>query len=667
MCGITGFLGFPTGARAEAVLRAMTDAITHRGPDDEGFWLDEERQIALGHRRLSIIDLSPQGHQPMRSADGRYVIVYNGEIYNFEDVRRELEAAGRAPPWRGHSDTEVILAAVSAWGFAGALERFTGMFAIALWDREESALLLARDRLGEKPLYFGWSADAFFFASELKALRRWPGWQATVDRNAVALLMRHNYVPGPYSIYERVFKLPPGTYMRVALRDARNGPGPDPFSPLPTTTYWSLRGVVDQSRNRPFGGSEAEAVAELDRLLRASVRRQMVADVPLGAFLSGGVDSSTIVALMQAQSGRPVRTFTIGFEEEGYDEAGHAKAVARHLGTDHIELYVSPGQAMAVIPKLPSFYDEPFSDSSQIPTFLVARMAREHVTVSLSGDAGDELFGGYNRYFWGRDIWSRVGPIPGPLRRGAARALTLFTPAQWDGLFRTFGPALPRAARQPNPGAKIHKVAEILGANGPDDLYRGLVSHWKSPAALVPGSREPATILTLSAEQRPLLEDFTERMMYLDALTYLPDDILVKVDRAAMAVSLETRVPLLDHAIVQFAWSLPLGMKVRGGQGKWLLRQVLYRYVPEALIDRPKMGFGVPIDSWLRGPMRDWAESLLGESRLRHEGWFDAATVRAIWSEHLSGRRNWQYHLWDVLMFQAWLDESRRPVPALAA
>jgi len=657
MCGITGFLGFPAAASAEHVLRAMAKAIAHRGPDDEGVWLDPENEIALGHRRLSILDLSPQGHQPMTSVDGRHVIVYNGEIYNFGDVRAELEAAGTAPSWRGHSDTEVILAAVSAWGVDQALRKFTGMFAIALWDRQEQVLLLARDRLGEKPLYYGWCEGRFFFASELKALRRWPGWQAKIDRDAVALLMRHNYVPGPQSIYERVYKLTPGTVARVTLRDARSGPGFDPSAPLPTTAYWSFREVVESASRNRFTGSEADAASELDSLLRASIGRQMVADVPLGAFLSGGIDSSVVVALMQAQSSRPVRTFTIGFEEESYNEARHAKAVAQHLGTDHTELYVTPGQAMAVIPRLPALYDEPFCDSSQIPTFLVAQVAREHVTVSLSGDAGDELFGGYNRYFWGRNIWRRVGWMPRTLRKAAARALTGLSPARWESLFKKLGPLLPGAVLQRNPGDKLHKLAEILGADTSEDFYRGLVSHWKNPEALVLGSREPRTVLS-APETWAGLTDFTERMMYLDTLSYLPDDILVKVDRAAMGVSLETRAPMLDHAVLEFAWRLPLAMKVRGGEGKWLLRQLLYRYVPRALIERPKMGFGVPIDTWLRGPMRDWAEALLDEGRLRREGWFDPRPIRQAWAEHLSGRRNWQYHLWDVLMFQAWHEQQ---------
>ena len=660
MCGITGFLGFPASGSAEGVLRSMTGAIAHRGPDDAGFWLDAEQQVALGHRRLSIVDLSPLGHQPMLSANGRFVIVFNGEIYNFMEVRSRLEASGCAPDWRGHSDTEVILAAVSAWGVERAIEAFTGMFAIALWDREQRTLVLARDRLGEKPLYYGWCGDTFFFSSELKSLRRWPDWKPEVDRGAVALLMRHNYVPAPYSIYRNVFKLQPGTFVCVTLKDARRGPRDDPRNPLPLHSYWSLNETIESATRRRFDGTDSEAIEQLDTLLRASVARQMVADVPLGAFLSGGIDSSAVVALMQAQSKAPVRTFTIGFDEGGYDEATHARAVAKHLGTDHTELYVTAAEAMAVIPRLPTLYDEPFADSSQIPTFLVSRMARSHVAVCLSGDAGDELFGGYSRYFWGRGIWDRVGWMPTWLRRSAARLLTAVSPEQWEAAFGSLGPLLPPAVRQRNPGDKLHKLAAILGASGAVDFYRGLVSHWKEPTALVRFTDEPPTILNLPS-QWANLDDFTEQMMYLDTMSYLPDDILAKVDRASMGVSLETRVPFLDHRIVDFAWTLPLHMKVRNGAGKWILRQVLYRYVPKELIERPKMGFGVPIDSWLRGPMRDWAESLLDERRLREEGWFEAAPIRTAWAEHLSGRRNLQYYLWDVLMFQAWQEAHAIP------
>jgi asparagine synthase (glutamine-hydrolysing) len=651
MCGIAGFLSanFSQDAAGQT-LRAMTAELIHRGPDDAGSWIDAEAGIALGHRRLSILDLSPHGAQPMQSACGRYVMSFNGEIYNFNRLRAELEGAVSAlPAWRGHSDTEVMLAAISHWGLEKAIERLVGMFAFALWDRRERALFLVRDRLGEKPLYYGWLGGTLVFASELKALKRHPSWRGDIDRDALTLLLRHNYIPAPYSIYKHIRKLPPGTWLRIAL-----GAGA-PKEALEPHVYWSAREVAERGTRDQLSLSRTEAVQHLDGLLRDSVKQQMVADVPLGAFLSGGIDSSTVVALMQAQSTSRVKTFTIGFREAGYDEAHHAQAVALHLGTDHTELYVSPEEAMATIPHLPRMYDEPFSDSSQIPTFLVAQLARKHVTVSLSGDGGDELFAGYNRYFWGRSIWQQIGWIPVPLRRAIAGAMVALPPARWEALFNRLSPLLPRRLRERNPGDKVHKLAEVLAVKGPEALYHGLVSHWTDPAAVVLSAQEPSTILTDRSRWADL-PTFTQRMMFLDTVSYLPDDILVKLDRASMAVSLESRVPLLDHRVVEFAWRLPLGLKMHGRIGKWLLRQVLYQYVPQRLVDRPKMGFGVPLDSWLRGPLRPWAEELLGESRLRSEGFFDPVPIREKWAQHLSGRRNWQYHLWDVLMFQAWLE-----------
>jgi asparagine synthase (glutamine-hydrolysing) len=670
MCGIAGYLALETTLHldeARAVAGAMTNALTHRGPDDTGCWVDAAAGIALGHRRLSILDLSPEGRQPMLSASGRYVVAFNGEIYNFQALRAELDKADDgAGLWRGHSDTEVMLAAFECWGVEAALGKFIGMFAFALWDRRDRLLYLGRDRLGEKPLYYGWVHGALTFASELKALRAYPGWRGEIDRDALALFMRHDYIPAPYSIYRDIYKLPPGTLLALSADTARRK---RPFSPRPATRadatlcrplyYWSIKDVAESGTRSSFTVSTDEAVSQLDTLLRTSVAQQMVADVPLGAFLSGGIDSTTVVALMQAQSERPVKTFTIGFNEPGYNEAEHAKAVARHLGTEHTELYVTPDQAQAVIPRLPDLYDEPFADSSQIPTFLVAQLARRHVTVALSGDGGDELFGGYNRYFWGRNLWRRFGWMPRGMRGAAASGMTWLSPQSWDRVFSGLGPLLPSPLRQPQAGSKLHKLAGIIRVRDPEELYLGLVSHWADPAAVVKGAREPPTALS-DPDHRVDLADFTDRMMYLDTVTYLPDDILVKVDRAAMGVSLETRVPLLDHRVVEFAWRVPLSMKIRDGQGKWLLRQVLYRYVPQALMERPKMGFGVPIDSWLRGPLREWAEELLGEARLRQEGYFEPAPIRRLWREHLSGERDWQYHLWDVLMFQAWLERSRR-------
>lgn len=636
----------------------MANTLIHRGPDDVGVWVDADAGIALGHRRLAILDLSPAGHQPMVSTSGRYVIAFNGEIYNHLELRKALSklgAGGTAPAWRGHSDTETLLAAFEAWGIEKTLTSCVGMFALALWDRATRTLTLARDRMGEKPLYYGWVRGALVFGSELKALRAYPGFDNVIERRALALFMRHNYVPAPWSIFENIWKLPPGCYVQFAAAELT--PGASPSGRGEVKPYWSLREVAEAGLPDPFTGSEAEAVVELERLLLQSIAGQMVADVPLGAFLSGGIDSSTVVALMQAQSSRPVKTFTIGFHEGEYNEAEHAKAVARHLGTDHTELYVTPDEAMAVIPRLPVLYDEPFADSSQILTFLVAQLARRHVTVSLSGDGGDELFGGYNRYFWARRLWRRLAGVPLPMRKLAAQGIRAISPQAWNRVFGLLAPLLPEHSRFRLPGDKLHKAAAIFAAGRPEEIYLRLVSHWEDPASLVLGTEEPVTPMT---DPAPSLDgaDFEARMMYLDSITYLPDDILVKVDRAAMGVSLETRVPLLDHRIVEFAWRVPLSMKIRDGQSKWLLRQVLYKYVPKELIERPKMGFGVPLDQWLRGPLREWAEDLLSEERLKREGFLDPIPVRQKWQEHLSGRRNWAYYLWDVLMWEAWLESQ---------
>jgi len=626
----------------------MAAALRHRGPDDQGVWVDPDAGLALSHSRLAILDLSAEGHQPMFSADGRFVIVFNGEIYNFHDLRSDLEKSGHS--FRGHSDTEVMLAAIVQWGLEAALKRFVGMFAFGLWDRQERALHLARDRMGEKPLYYGWTDSVFLFGSELKALRAHPRWQGEIDRNALALLMRHNYIPAPHSIYRGIFKLPPGTFLTVATAAVNPGALPAPVA------FWNMKAVVEASV--PFAGTEIEAAERFEALLRDAVAKQMVADVPLGAFLSGGVDSSTIVALMQAQSSRPVKTFTIGFREAEFNEANYAKAVANHLGTDHTELYVTPKEAMGVIPRLPEIYDEPFSDGSQIPTFLVSQLARRHVTVSLSGDAGDELFGGYPRYPLAQRIWSRVGWMPRTGRSALSTLLRTLKPQTWDRALGWTSKFASDRVWSERIGDRLHKLADILSADTPDRTYRGLISHWKEPEQLVIGAKEPLTALSDPAQWADL-PSFFQRMMYLDTVTYLPDDILVKVDRASMAVSLESRIPLLDHRVVEFAWRVPLAMKIRKGTDKWLLRQVLYKYVPRTLIERPKKGFGVPIDQWLRGPLRDWAENLLNSDRLRREGFLNPRIVTLKWSEHLSGKRNWQYYLWDVLMFQAWLEAGK--------
>jgi asparagine synthase (glutamine-hydrolysing) len=648
MCGFAGFHS-PDSADAallESVAGSMGLALAHRGPDDSGTWVDPGCGIALAHRRLAIIDLSPAGHQPMRSADGRYVIAFNGEIYNFAWIREELERSGTAPVWRGHSDTEVLLASISAVGLERTLERVVGMFAFVLWDSMERTLFLARDRLGEKPLYYGRAGRSFVFGSELKALRAHPHWDAQIDRGALALFMRYSYVPAPYSIYRGIFKLLPGHVLTL-----RPGGGEPSIAP-----YWSAQAIAERGFAGPFP-NDAEALGnDLDALLRDAVRKQMVSDVPLGAFLSGGIDSSTVVALMQAQSDRPVRTFTIGFHESGYDEAKHAAAIARHLGTDHTELYVTPRQAMDVIPRLPVIYDEPFADSSQIPTHLVAQLARSQVTVALSGDGGDELFAGYNRYLFADRLWSRLSRLPVPVRRSLAGALTSLGPRRWNSLLRPLLSLAPTRFRVGLPGDKIHKLASVLAHESVDSLYRELVSHWASPRQVVLTESEPSTPLDSSTDLA--LADPVARMMLLDLITYLPGDILTKVDRAAMAVSLETRIPLLDHRVVEFAWRVPLAAKLDSSGTKSLLRKVLYRYVPPELVDRPKMGFGVPIDDWLRGPLREWAEDLLDEARLRREGFLNPEPIRQRWQQHISGQRSWHYPLWNVLMFQSWLRET---------
>jgi len=649
MCGILGFLDVTRAHNKPWMVEAaqkMADALVHRGPDSGDIWVDKVSGIALGHRRLAILDLSATGQQPMFSSGRRYIIVFNGEIYNFQQLRQEL--AGRNIEWRGNSDTEVMLAAFEVLGVEKAIKKFIGMFAFALWDRQKRCLYLVRDRLGIKPLYYGWAGKTFLFASELKALRAYPGWQGEIDRDALTLFLRHNYIPAPYSIYKGIFKLLPGTILTIHL-DNVPGALPEP------DVYWSAKEVAEEGVRKQFALSEEDLVEQLDLLLKDAIGLRMIADVPLGAFLSGGIDSSTVVALMQTQSHKPVKTFTIGFEEKGYNEAVQAKAVAEYIKTDHTELYVTPKQAMAVIPKLPTLYDEPFADSSQIPTYLVSQLTRQHVTVSLSGDGGDELFGGYNRYFWGRSIWQKIGWVPGGLRNLLSGGLTLLSPQAWDNLFMKLEPILPGKVGQRLPGDKLHKLAEILAVENPEAMYRGLVSHWKKPATIVSGAVEPLTVLT-DSKRWANLPDFTLRMMFLDLVSYLPDDILVKVDRASMGVSLEARVPFLDHRVVEFAWRVPLSLKVKNGQGKWILRRVLYKYLPKELVERPKMGFGVPLADWLRGPLRDWAESLLNEARLKQEGFFNPAPIRQKWHEHLSGKRNWQYYLWDILMFQAWLE-----------
>ena len=649
MCGIAGFFdpkGFNSD-EAEQIARRMASTVVHRGPDDRGVWLDGEQGIALAHSRLSVLELSQAGHQPMASPSGRFIIVYNGEIYNHLELREQLGGVA----WRGHSDTETLLGAIDVWGVSATLEKCVGMFVFALWDRKDHILILARDRLGEKPLYYGWQGKVLLFGSELKVFRVHPSFRGEIDRGALALFLKYNYIPAPFSIYKGIFKLLPGAFVVVR----------SPEIELEPTIYWSAKKWAEKGQHNIFSGDDGEAGEELERLLRQAVSSQMVADVPLGAFLSGGVDSSTIVSLMQAQSSRAVKTFTIGSYSSGYNEAEQAKKVARHLGTEHTELYVSAEEAMAVIPRLARLYDEPFGDSSQIPTFLVADLASSHVTVALSGDGGDELFGGYNRHYWAPVFQRRVGLVPRPLRAALAMGLTALKPNAWDTVFRGLAKLLPDGWRYVNLGDKLHKLADVLPARSAEEMYHGLVSFWKRPEKIVALANDYPRMLFDAAVQ-PDLKDFSHRMMYLDLVSYLPDDILVKVDRAAMGVSLETRVPMLDHRVVEFAWRLPLSLKIRNGQGKWLLRQILYKYVPRSLVERPKMGFGFEFGDWLRGPLREWAEALLDEGRLRREGFLNLVPVREKWDEHLAGRRNWAYHLWGVLMLQAWLEGRRSEV-----
>jgi asparagine synthase (glutamine-hydrolysing) len=630
MCGIVGFLrtASPLDPGDVAVLARMTGCLTHRGPDADGAWLDPAAGIALGHRRLAIIELSTAGAQPMASHSGRHVVVFNGEIYNHLELRAALAAANAAPAWRGHSDTETLLAAIEHFGLDDALRRARGMFAFALWERETRRLTLARDRLGEKPLYYGRQGSVWLFGSELKSLRAHPAFVADVDRDAVAGFARRGYVVTPASIYHGIAKLPPGTTITL-----------DASSAATPRAFWSLRDVAAMGLANPFPGDHHEAEAELDRVLGDAVLEQTIADVPLGAFLSGGVDSSTVVALLRARTSRPVRTFTIGFREAGFDESPHAAAVAAHLGTQHSSHELGPREALDLVPRLATLYDEPFGDSSAIPTHLVSMFARRSVTVCLSGDGGDELFGGYARYAKAASAWNGLRRVPRFAR----------------GLLAASVGALAR-----DEGSRADRLARYLAARDGEDVYRAQTDLWSRDDSLVPGAADPAAVPPLPGG------DLWSRMMYADSVTYLPDDILAKVDRAAMAVSLETRVPLLDPRVVELAWRLPLALKVRDGEGKWLLKRVLARYVPDSIMRRPKMGFGVPVGEWLRGPLQDWAQALLAEPRLRAEGYFDGARVRALWSHHLAGTVEAADTLWPVLMFQAWLAETR-PVASVAA
>lgn len=637
MCGIAGFITaqLMPAEQLNCIAATMARSMQHRGPDDEGIWTDARCGIALAHRRLSIVDLSPAGHQPMTSADGRYVISYNGEVYRLGEIRSRLQRGGRV--FRGHSDTEVILESIAADGIEATAAKLIGMFAMAVWDRSERTLTLMRDRLGIKPLYWSKVGGSFLFASELQAFRAHRDFTPRIDQRAVASFLRHNYVPAPATIYEGVHKLEPGTILTLPWRGEPR-----------VSRYWDARAIARSGRRNQLQVSDAELVDQLEALLQDAVACRMIADVPLGAFLSGGIDSSAVVALMQRAGMGRARTFSIGFDIPGYNEAPYAAAVARHLGSDHTELTVTSGLALEVIPKLVEWYHEPFADSSQIPTYLLSRLTRRHVTVALSGDGGDELFAGYNRYSLARNTWGKLSLLPIALRRGIASAVVSVAPDRWNRMLGW----LPEKIRPPQIGDKLHKAADVLRLSSADAVYHRLVSHWE-PMQLMPAIQEHRGILF----DRSVIDDFPDlldRMQFLDLVTYLPDDILTKLDRASMAVSLEARVPLIDHRVVEFAWRLPDSAKVRNGTSKWALRQMLYRYVPPRLLERPKMGFGIPLGEWLRGPLREWAEGLLAEQRLKQGALLDAATVRHHWHEHVTGKRNWQYLLWDVLMLEAW-------------
>jgi asparagine synthase (glutamine-hydrolysing) len=641
MCGIAGFwLKKPLAEDPVALLNRMGNTLAHRGPDDSGVFYDNKACIGLSFRRLSIIDLSAEGHQPMASSSGRYSIIFNGEVYNYEEIRAELGSN----EWRGHSDTEVMLAAIELWGLESAVRRFVGMFAFALWDSFEQRLQLVRDRVGIKPLYYGHIDGSFVFASELKALKIFPGFQPEIDRDSLAAYMRCAYVPAPHSIYRGIRQLSGGNILTLSGAEA---------SPV-ITPFWSAADVAREGVKSRIEGSDEEILEGLHATLADAVRLRMIADVPLGAFLSGGIDSSLVVALMQSQSGRPVKTFTIGFHEDAFNEADHARRIAQHLGTDHTELFVTARDALDVVPLLPSMYDEPFADSSQIPTHLVSKLARQKVTVALSGDGGDELFCGYSRYTFVNSLWNILKRIPRPAALGMARLIHTVPPRmidKWMGL-------LPLRGRLSiSPGHKLHRLADHLVAQDPAEIYLRAVSMWPEPSALVLGFLEYPGLLQ-AIHNFSNMPTAPEMAMLTDLTNYLPDDILTKVDRASMAVSLEARVPLLDHRVIELAWRLPLNFKIRAGKTKWALRQVLDRYVPASLIERPKMGFTMPLDFWLRGPLRSWAEDLLAPENLGRHGLFSVPLIRTKWEEHVSGARNWQYLLWPVLMFQAWIAQT---------
>jgi asparagine synthase (glutamine-hydrolysing) len=645
MCGFVGVMSKNKAMLNYNVLKSMINTIDHRGPDDSGFWSNQNAGISLGHRRLSILDLSSAGYQPMRSPSGHYILVFNGEIYNHLEIRNLLGKHS----WIGTSDTETLLTAIENWGIHKTIEICIGMFAFAIWDNKKQELILGRDRMGEKPIYYGWQSknniSCFLFGSELKALKNHPSFLSKINRQALSLFMQYSYVPTPYSIYQNVFKLKPGHLLKVSLD--KQEPTIEP--------YWSFMDVAKSSYVSKLYESKDNVVDKLESLLKSVIKQKMVADVPVGAFLSGGVDSSTIAAIMQSQSNIPINTFTIGFTEKIYNEATQAKAIANYLGTKHTELYVTPQQALEVIPDLPNLYCEPFADSSQIPTFLVSKLAREKVKVAITGDAGDELFGGYNRYVLTKKFWRKISNTPVWARSFIASSIKSLSPNSWNIMANSIQSLTPRSLRLNNLGEKLHKAAKAMTAEKYDDFYLDLVTHC-NPEEIVIGNFKQRAFFDFTQSDFTLFDD-VEKMMIADTMSYLPDDILVKVDRASMAVSLESRIPFLDHRVVDFAWRVPQSMKINKFTSKWILREILYKHVPKHLTQQPKMGFSVPIDSWLRGPLKDWAETLLDENRLTQEGFFHPEPIRNKWLEHLSGKKNWQHFLWNVLMFQSWLSK----------
>ena len=658
MCGITGIFGNFRKDELDRSVRKMSAALAHRGPDDSGTWSDGKSGISFGHRRLSIMDLSLSGHQPMISPCGKFSVVFNGEIYNHLQLRDRLNNSKYGQSWKGHSDTETLVSLFSQWGIEKTLDKLVGMFAIAVWDYTTEKLYLIRDRFGEKPLYYGWSNRGFLFGSELNALRSYEYFNNEVDRNSLSLYMQYMYVPSPYSIFKDVYKLDPGCILEID-ESGRSYP-PKEITPysfnakgISIKQWYSLNKTAIDGQNDLIK-DEGEAIELLEKTLLESVQSQLISDVPLGAFLSGGIDSSTIVALMSRVCKNPVKTFTIGFEEGAFNEATYAKKVAKHLNTDHHEIYVTAKDALEVIPNLPSLYDEPFADSSQIPTYLVSKLAHQHVKVSLSGDAGDELFGGYNRYLWGKRVFGGVKLVPPIIRRALGSSVQKIPVSMWD----IVGGLLPGKYQVASMGSKAHRMASHLKTvNSLDDIYYRIVTEGFNEESLICGNQN---ILKTKLNNSSIIYGINEseqRMMLWDSVTYLPDDILTKVDRAAMGVGLETRIPFLDYKVVELAWRLPLDMKIKNGVGKWPVRKVLYKYVPSELIERPKAGFAVPVDQWIRGPLREWASDLLDETRIQREGYFNPKLVKELWEQHLSGRHDWTPRLWAILMFQAWLDK----------